>query len=141
MSSFRGMYGTPTAKTLIKGFHDTHAKGHGALGDRFYSLSLDVIGDEGVKMGDSPTVLRFLSGNQDDPTSESWGGEFRYVSPGYYTDRTDERLAFDWSGTQGAMTIYEDREAWLASFAERFDWTRGTASRTDAGPKRHRRGG
>jgi len=128
MSTFRGVYGTPDAKTIIKGWHQEHAAGHGALGDYFAQLSGDIFNQAGVKMGDSPTVFRFLSGNQNDPTQESWGGEFRYVSPGYYTDRTDNNLDFDWPHTDGAMTIYEDRAAWLASFAERFDWIKGTTA-------------
>ncbi len=119
MSTFRGMYATPTAKKIITGWHETHAKGHGALGDYFAKLSGDIFNVSGVKMGDSPTVLRFLSGDQNDPTKESWGGEFRKVSEGYYTDRTDS--AFEWGATNGAMTIYEDRAAWLSSLAQRFD--------------------
>jgi hypothetical protein len=74
-------------------------------------------------MGDSPTVLRFLSGDQNDPTKESWGGEFIKVSDRYYTDNPDPSLDLgDRTNTKGAMTIYEDRDAWLNSFAERFDW-------------------
>lgn len=126
MSTFRGMYATPTAKKIITGWHETHAKGHGALGDYFAKLSGDIFNVSGVKMGDSPTVLRFLSGDQNDPTKESWGGEFRKVSEGYYTDRTDS--AFEWGATNGAMTIYEDRAAWLSSFAQRFDWLKSTTA-------------
>jgi hypothetical protein len=126
MSTFRGMYATPTAKKIITGWHETHAKGHGALGDYFAKLSGDIFNVSGVKMGDSPTVLRFLSGDQNDPTKESWGGEFRKVSEGYYTDRTDS--AFEWGATNGAMTIYEDRAAWLSSLAQRFDWLKSTTA-------------
>ena len=126
MTTFRGMSSTPDAKTIIKGWHETNAKGHGALGDYFAKLSGDIFNVSGVKMGDSPTVLRFLSGDQNDPTKESWGGEFRKVSEGYYTDRTDS--AFNWSGTNGALTIYEDRAAWLGSFAQRFDWLKSTTA-------------
>jgi Protein of unknown function (DUF1593) len=124
-STFRGMHNTPEGRSLIKGWHEANAKGHGALGDYFAKLSGDIFNVSGVKMGDSPTVLRFLTGNQNDPTQESWGGEFRKVSEGYYTDKTDGDLAFGWGNTKGAMTIYEDRAAWLKSFAERLDWLKG----------------
>jgi hypothetical protein len=129
MSTFRGVYASPNSNDIIKGWHETNAKGHGALGDFFSKLSGDVFNVSGVKMGDSPTVLRFLSGNQNDPTQESWGGEFRKVSEGYYTDHTNQ--AFNWSLTNGALTIYEDRGAWLGSFASRFDWLKGAAKPTE----------
>jgi hypothetical protein len=125
MSTFRGMYQTPENAGIIKGWHDVHAKGHGALGDYFAQLSGDIFNVSGVKMGDSPTVLRFLNGDQNDPTKESWGGEFVKASDRYYVDNPDDALDFDRSGTNGAMTVYEDRAAWLNSFAERFDWHKG----------------
>jgi Protein of unknown function (DUF1593)/Ca-dependent carbohydrate-binding module xylan-binding len=129
-TTFRGMHNGMDGRSLIKGWHQEHAKGHGSLGDYFAQLSGDIFNESGVKMGDSPTVLRFISGNQNDPTQESWGGEFRKVSEGYYTDRTDSSL--NWSGTNGAMTIYEDRAAWLKSFQERLDWLKGTGSDSPA---------
>jgi hypothetical protein len=121
-STFRGMYQTPTSSGIIPGWHEENAAGHGALGDLFADLSSDIFDASGVKMGDSPTVLRFLSGNQDDPSQESWGGEFVEVSPGYWTDATSDSLDLDRPGTDGAYTIYEDRDAWMDDFAERLDW-------------------
>jgi Protein of unknown function (DUF1593)/Ca-dependent carbohydrate-binding module xylan-binding len=121
-----GTYATPDQRyTLIQGFHDTHAKGHGALGDYFYKLSLDVIGLKGVKMGDSPTILYLIDkANNADPTAESWGGEYRKIGTDYWTDRTDN--TFKWSPSNGARTIYEDRAAWLKDFEQRFDWLKTT---------------
>lgn len=120
MTTFRGTYGTPESGSMIKGWHEENAKGHGALGDFFSKVSSDIFSKSGVKMGDSPTVLRLLNGNQDDPTKESWGGEFRKMSDGYYTDL--EGQGFDRPGTEGARTVYESRDEWLGSFAARFDW-------------------
>ncbi|WP_299365643.1 nucleoside hydrolase-like domain-containing protein, partial [uncultured Paracoccus sp.] len=122
-STFRGMYQTPTSSDIIKGWHEENARDHGALGDFFADLSGDIFDQAGVKMGDSPTVLRFLSGDQDDPAKESWGGEFIKVSDGYYTDNPhpDLDLGDRWN-TKGAMTIYEDRAAWMNDFASRLDW-------------------
>jgi hypothetical protein len=121
-STFRGMYQTPTSSGIIPDWHEENAAGHGALGDLFADLSGDIFNEAGVKMGDSPTVLRFLSGNQDDPSQESWGGEFVQVSPGYWTDSTSDSLDLDRPNTDGAYTIYEDRDAWMDDFAERLDW-------------------
>jgi hypothetical protein len=126
-STFRGMYQTPTSTGVIPGWHQENAEGHGALGDLFADLSGDIFNESGVKMGDSPTVLRFLSGDQDDPSKESWGGEFVEVSPGYWTDATSDGLDLDRSGTDGAYTIYEDRDAWMDDFAERLDWLQEAA--------------
>ena len=126
MTTFRGTYGTPESGSMIKGWHEANAKGHGALGDFFSKVSSNIFNKSGVKMGDSPTVLRFLDGDQDDPTKESWGGEFRKVSDGYYTDLHGQ--GFDRPGTQGARTVYENREEWLEDFAGRFDWLKDKGS-------------
>ncbi len=116
-----------------------NARGHGALGDFFAELSGDIFNVSGVKMGDSPTVFRFLSGDQNDPTKESWGGEFVQQPSGgpgrYYTDNPDDALDFDRPDTDGAMTIYEDRSAWLADFAARLDWLKGDAPQPTPTPK------
>lgn len=135
VSTFRGTYASPTGgdwtQDIIKGWHESNAAGHGALGNLFAQLSGDIFNVSGVKMGDSPTVLRFLSGDQNDPTRESWGGEFVQRDSGgpgrYYTDNPDDALDFNRADTDGAMTVYEDRAAWLADFATRLDWLKGDA--------------
>ncbi|RHZ99076.1 DUF1593 domain-containing protein [Cereibacter sphaeroides] len=135
LSTFRGTYASPAGgewtQDIIKGWHEVNARGHGALGDFFAELSGDIFNVSGVKMGDSPTVFRFLNGDQNDPTKESWGGEFVQQPSGgpgrYYTDKPDDALDFDRPDTDGAMTIYEDRSAWLADFAARLDWLKGDA--------------
>jgi hypothetical protein len=132
-STFRGTYASPAGgdwkEDIIKGWHEENAAGHGALGDLFAEVSSDIFGVSGVKMGDSPTVFRFISGDQDDPTKESWGGEFVQQPSGgpgrYYTDNPDDALDFNRSDTDGAMTVYEDRSAWLEDFATRLDWLEG----------------
>lgn len=127
LSTFRGTYGTPTSESISSNWHNENAAGHGALGDLFVRVSGDIFNEAGVKMGDSPTVFRFINGNQDDPTQESWGGEFIRVNSRYYTDNPDDALDFNWADTDGAMTVYEDRAAWQADFASRFDWLRDGA--------------
>ncbi|WP_435169068.1 nucleoside hydrolase-like domain-containing protein [Falsirhodobacter sp. 1013] len=123
-SSYFGMWKSGESGDYINGWHQKHADGHGALGDMFADLSVRIHGQAGVKMGDSPTVLRFLSGDLDDPTKESWGGEFIKVSKGYYTDNP----AYTQYGKVGAGSISEDRNAWMGDFAERLDWLRADAS-------------
>ncbi|MFD2227808.1 nucleoside hydrolase-like domain-containing protein, partial [Microvirga arabica] len=128
MSTYRGIYQSPESSAIIKGWHQQHADGHGALGDYFAQLSGDIFNSSGVKMGDSPTVLRFLSGDLNDPSKESWGGEFIKTGTNYWTDNPSPSVDLNRSGTNGAWTIYEDRAAWLNSFAERFDWLKGGGS-------------
>ena len=82
-------------------------------------------------MGDSATVFRFLSGNQNDPGAESWGGEYRKVGTtgNYWTDKTDDALDFNRTGTDGAMTIYEDlAPLGSARSPTRFDWIKGSTT-------------
>ena len=55
-------------------FVQTHAAGHGALGDYFATHLGGVI-----KMGDTPTVAWLLRGTPEDPEQESWGGRFMPV--------------------------------------------------------------
>jgi len=56
-------------------FVQTHAAGHGALGEYFAAHLGGVI-----KMGDTPTVAWLMGGNPDDPAADSWGGRFVRVS-------------------------------------------------------------
>jgi VCBS repeat-containing protein len=123
----RGIYAGPEGRLppMSDAWAETNAEGHGALGDLFYANTQDVRGKgdkyDGVKMGDSFSVFYLIDkANNDDPTAESWGGEYRKVDDKYWVDRTDEK--FGWSGSNGARTTYEDRAAWTSDFAKRFDW-------------------
>jgi hypothetical protein len=130
ITTHRGVYASEASKTPISiSWAEANAKGHGAFGDFFYQNNLDIRGTSGtvngMKMGDSTTILRLIDQYSDaNPAQESWGGEFRLASTGYWTDRTDQTLSF--SGSGGARTVYEDRTAWTDDFAERFDWIDGT---------------
>jgi hypothetical protein len=103
------------------------ADAHGNLGTFFYENSNDLRGTgggyHGLKMSDSHTVLYLIdNANNDDPTAESWGGEYKQVGPGYWKDKTDASETLEWSGSNGARTTYEDRAVWLSDFRARFDW-------------------
>lgn len=134
-STHRGVYGTPGSKDPISdAWALANAKGHGALGTMFYDNTQDVRGlggtVDGMKMGDSHTIFYLIdSTDNNDPTAESWGGEYRRIGDKLWTDRTDG--AFNWTtttSTNGVHTIYEDRVAWTADFAKRLDWLKDTVS-------------
>lgn len=133
-TSHRGVYGTPDSKDPIsENWALTNAKGHGDLGEMFYQNTQDIRGlggsVDGMKMGDSHTIFYLIdSANNDDPTAESWGGEYRKIGDKLWTDRTDN--AFNWANTAGARTIYEDRAAWTSDFAKRLDWLKDSTSTT-----------
>lgn len=131
----RGIYGSPDSKRPISDkWAEDHAEDHGALGDLFHRNTQDVRGKgddyDGVKMGDSWTVFYLIDqANNNDPTAESWGGEYRKAGDQYWVDRTDQD--FNWSGSDGARTTYEHRKAWTGDFAKRFDWLKGAKSDDD----------
>ena len=137
-TSHRGVYGTPDSKDPISdSWAIANARGHGSLGEMFYQNTQDVRGlggmVDGMKMGDSHTIFYLIdSADNDDPTAESWGGEYRLAGDRYWVDRTDD--AFNWTGTNGARTIYEDRAAWTADFAQRLDWLRSNGNEAITAP-------
>ncbi|MET0338389.1 MAG: nucleoside hydrolase-like domain-containing protein, partial [Caulobacter sp.] len=129
----RGIYASPESRLddINNDWADTNAKGHGNLGNFFHANTIDVRGKaddyDAVKMGDSFSVFYLIDkSDNDNPTAESWGGEYKKAGDRYWIDRTDER--FSWSGSNGAPTTYEDRKAWTDDFAARFDWLKGTSS-------------
>jgi hypothetical protein len=131
--TFRGVYlgGKQDGEWSHTGFITTNIRGHGSTHDGLFP---EKCGDafpratspEGVlKEGDSPTFLYLLSpvlggvGNVDDPTQESWGGQFRRPEPdrfpNYYTD-------LDASPEICQATISKWRAAYLGYWKERWDW-------------------
>lgn len=134
----RGIYAGPDGRLppMSDWWAEDNAQGHGALGTLFYENTQDVRGKgdnyDGVKMGDSYTVFYLIDqANNDDPTADSWGGEYRKAGDRYWVDRTDQD--FDWSGSEGARTTYEHRKEWTSDFAKRFDWLNSDADNDDNG--------
>jgi hypothetical protein len=138
--TLKGVYSSetkrlPPAVTLSE--VEKFAKGHGALGNFFYDNSIDLRGAgdtySGLKMGDSPGILYLIdNANNNDPTAESWGGEYVETKTNYWTDRTDAASALKYSSSKGARTIFEDRNEWLGDFKARFDWLKvGTGAPHD----------
>ncbi len=87
---------------------DEHVKGHGALGDLFFSKKKD------IKMGDTPSVLYLLRGNPGDPTTESWDGSLERNPHG---SRFKERSRYP-----GVRTVNRWREDYLRDWQQRMMW-------------------
>lgn len=71
-ATYRGWFvgGNQKGEFSNRDFVSEHIVGHGALGD-FFNTQLS-----GIKMGDTPSVVRLLYGNPEDPSQPSWGGQF-----------------------------------------------------------------
>lgn len=71
-STYRGWFtgGDQSGDLGNVAFVAQHVRGRGALGDYFAAL------DPRLKMGDTPSLAYVLGANPDDPTAESWGGQF-----------------------------------------------------------------
>jgi hypothetical protein len=122
-STMRGMYEGGNQSGDLDGavFRDTHVCGHGALGDFYCTKGTDAP----LKMGDTPEVLYMLNGDQDDPTTPSWGGMYGPTSHGsqYWTDLTDP--IYREGDNDGAKTVNMWREAYLRDWQTRMDWADG----------------
>ena len=130
--TFRGIYqsGNQKGEWASTGFIDANIRNHGSThnglfpekcGDVFPSANWP---KSTLKEGDSPTILYLISpvlgdvGNVNDPTQESWGGQFRHFDskkyPNYYIDLNK-------SPRECQLTIGKWREAFLGDWKERWD--------------------
>ncbi|QGY44967.1 DUF1593 domain-containing protein [Maribellus comscasis] len=130
--TFRGVYqsGNQEGEWAATGFIDANIRNHGSThqglfeekcGDVFPSANWP---KSTLKEGDSPTILYLVSpvlgsiGDVNDPTKESWGGQFRHFDsltyPNYYIDlnKTPEECQ---------LTIGKWREDFLRDWKERWD--------------------
>jgi len=117
-TTFRGMYigGYQKDDFGNESFVATHVKGHGALGDLFYQKKIK------IKMTDTSSLFYLLDGDQDDPTTESWGGAYIKTGHGdhYYTDNPADSLREN--DRKGAKTINKHRQEFLSDWATRMAW-------------------
>jgi len=117
-TTFRGWYmgGSDKGDLGNKSFVTTHIKGHGALGDYFAPLK-----GGSIKMGDTPTVAWLLYGTPEDPTRESWGGQFikKLGRPNWWMDNPSPKLTE--SDKPGARTVNKWRVVYLRHFQKRMD--------------------
>ncbi|QDU97113.1 DUF1593 domain-containing protein [Lignipirellula cremea] len=118
-TTFRGMYtgGHQDGEWGNRTFVEAHVKGHGALGDLFFSKKRD------IKMGDTPSLLYLLRGAPDEPTTAHWGGAFVKTDhgPNYWTDNPDHSLSE--GGRAGAKTVSRWRIDYLRDWRQRMEWT------------------
>lgn len=117
---YRGMYQAGDVKLCAREWVNAHVRtGHGPLGELYPE---DGHGVQGMKEGDSPSIL-YLAwnglGRPEDPTWGSWGGRFagtgRRFSDG--EDRPHEELR-----VRRRWTVARWREAYQNDFAARMDW-------------------
>lgn len=57
-----------------KAYYDNYIKGRGAMGKDF----IKYYGGQ-IKMGDTPSLAYLMNGTPNDPTAESWGGQFNAI--------------------------------------------------------------
>jgi len=117
-TTFRGWYmgGKQDGDLSNKTFMQTHIKGHGKLGDYCAPLK-----GGSIKMGDTPSVAYLLRGDPDDPTSQSWGGQFirKKGRPQWWIDNPDPKLKQ--SNRPGAKTVNQWRVNYLRDWQKRMD--------------------
>ena len=72
-------------------------------------------------MGDTPSYAFLLRGNPDDPTKESWGGQFvkRKNRPNWWQD--DPNPALVEGGHPGAKTVNKWSQQYLDDWQKRMD--------------------
>lgn len=117
-TTFRGMYMGGYQEGIYGNlsFTENHLRGHGALGELFYTKKKD------IKMGDTPSVLYMLNGDPGDPTGSSWGGFFIPTAhgPNYWTDNPADSLIEN--NRPCAKTVNRFRQAYLDDWALRMEW-------------------
>jgi len=121
-TTFRGWYrgGTQDSDLGNESFVQRHVKGHGALGELF--VELEPHGQEGIKMGDTPSVAYLLRGDPADPTGPHWGGRFvphPEGRPNWWVDDPDS--TWQVADRPGARTVSRHREAYLRHWQKRMD--------------------
>ncbi len=75
-ATYRGWFLDEDSPEELKGekYYDRFIKGQGVMGKDFKNYY-----EGNIKMGDTPSLVYLMNGNPDDPTSESWGGEFTTI--------------------------------------------------------------
>jgi hypothetical protein len=110
--TYQGMFGGRDPISDLAWVNDNIRRNHGPLCDVYPH---EGIGSTGVCEGDSPSFLWLVSANRglndpDDPTQESWGGQFRKVGEtNHYIDGP------------GPSSISKWRKEFQKEFAERAD--------------------
>jgi hypothetical protein len=145
--TFRGVFvgGDQSGEWHNVEFVKRNIRGHGGTHDgEFDRVSGDAFPlaswgkDHGavLKEGDSPSMLYLLGpGKPDDPTAESWGGQFRHFDrarfPNYFVD-LDVAQQDNWA------TVSKHRVAFLTDWKKRWSWySRPAVPRLSVSPDGH----
>jgi len=113
--TYFGMFGAKDPVSDLEWVNKNIRLDHGPLCEIYPE---EGIGCTGVCEGDSPAFLWLISANRgmndpDDPTQESWGGQFRRVpNTNHFVDGP------------GPISISKWRKAFQEEFAQRADWCR-----------------
>ena len=141
--TFRGFYVTSSGSSnpgANLSWVKEKVEGKGALGTLFHrTYCYDLYGSndgsasvDGLKMGDTPSLLRVVDPtNRDDPGGDNWGGRFvrdSAIGPNIWVD---SKASGDRLGSyDGSRTVYQHREASWGDMAKRFDWASGAGGAT-----------
>lgn len=128
--AYRGMYRGGDPALASSEWVQTHARGHGALGDLYpdynggdiFTRTLGRV--RGIKEGDSPSFLALLPNgltDLDHPELGSWGGRFR-VRDHRGVDIPDLGSGSPDDPDPRMATVYRWRPAFQADFQARLDW-------------------
>jgi len=76
-ATYRGWFMDSESPEKLKGdaYYDNFIQGRGAIGKAFKNYY-----DGSIKMGDTPSLAYLMNGNPNDPTDNSWGGNFTKVN-------------------------------------------------------------
>lgn len=113
-STFMGIFGGPNDPLgNLKWINLNIRQNHGPLGAVYPPLAMGV---DGLKEGDTPSFLYLVSAshgmnNPEDPTQESWGGQF--VRSG---------TTNHWVDGPGPLSISKWKSKYQEEFAQRIDW-------------------
>lgn len=134
--SFRGMYRGGNTELVSSNWVDTHIRSyHGALGAAYPNyFGGDPWGRvNGVKEGDTPSLLYLIQNGLSDPEHPewgSWGGRFELFKDCHYEDAKDQ-----WDGEEDEKsTVARWREAFQNDFQARMDWCVKTYSEANHAP-------
>ncbi len=129
-AAFRGMYRYGNPSLTSEAWVKNHVScGHGPLGALYpvYNGGDPWGAVTGMKEGDTPSFLYLIPAHghdPEDPTGESWGGQFRSVGERQYQD-----VPSGWKKTNDpdeiriyAETVAKWRPEFQADFAERLSW-------------------
>jgi hypothetical protein len=129
----RGMYRGGDTTLVRSQWVRTNLRHHGALGDLYVEYhGGDIWGRQlgrvnGIKEGDTPSILYLLTNGLNDPDHPEWGnwsGRFQKdnAANALWTEAVDSIGNYKTDMDPRMAALYRWRPAWQADFAARLDW-------------------